>query len=316
MAIISGSDTGITALTGDVTASGSGSVAATISNSAVTYAKIQNVSATDRLLGRSTSGAGVVEEIVCTDAGRALLDDVSASAQRDTLGVSVIEIASIMNASQFGQLMAGTSTTVMTGIGLLVGNSLSTDASRTVTTGPAGALFTQTGTATAGVNCGSSASATIGLEIDCPFIFTANVGFSSYSSIRLAIGLRAGSGILNIVDSDDAGLAWVGFQFSTDRGDTTFQVCSNTGAAQTIASTGVTPVVSTLYSFELRSDGTNVIARIYNSAGTILSTNTISATLPTATTDLCAVACFEPRTNTAISIFINSFLALNLSSRR
>jgi hypothetical protein len=34
-----------------------------ITNSAVTYAKIQNVSATSRLLGRTSAGAGVVEEI-------------------------------------------------------------------------------------------------------------------------------------------------------------------------------------------------------------------------------------------------------------
>lgn len=54
----------ITALTGDVTASGPGSVAATIANDAVTYAKMQNVSAASRLLGRgSASGSGDVEEI-------------------------------------------------------------------------------------------------------------------------------------------------------------------------------------------------------------------------------------------------------------
>jgi hypothetical protein len=74
------------ALTGDVTAS-AGSNATTIANNAVTYAKIQNVSATDRLLGRSTAGAGNVEEIVCTAAGRALIDDADASAQRTTLGL-------------------------------------------------------------------------------------------------------------------------------------------------------------------------------------------------------------------------------------
>jgi len=55
-------DTGMTALTGDVTASGSGSVAATIANSAVTYAKLQNASGPS-LLGRSTAGAGVFSEI-------------------------------------------------------------------------------------------------------------------------------------------------------------------------------------------------------------------------------------------------------------
>lgn len=62
---------------------------AKIADSNVTYAKIQNVSATDKLLGRSTAGAGVVEEIACTAAGRALLDDADAAAQRTTLGVAI-----------------------------------------------------------------------------------------------------------------------------------------------------------------------------------------------------------------------------------
>lgn len=63
-------------------------VTADLANKLVTYAKIQDVSATDRLLGRSTAGAGVVEEIVCTAAGRALIDDASASTQRTTLGLA------------------------------------------------------------------------------------------------------------------------------------------------------------------------------------------------------------------------------------
>jgi len=50
----------VTALTGDVTASGPGSVAATIANDAVTFAKLQNVT-TQSLLGRSTAGTGDVE---------------------------------------------------------------------------------------------------------------------------------------------------------------------------------------------------------------------------------------------------------------
>ena len=51
------------ALTGDVTASAN-SNATTIANDAVTYAKIQNVSAASKLLGRgSASGSGDVEEI-------------------------------------------------------------------------------------------------------------------------------------------------------------------------------------------------------------------------------------------------------------
>lgn len=52
----------LTALTSDVVASGSGSVAATIANDAVTFAKMQNI-ATNKLLGRSTASTGDVEEI-------------------------------------------------------------------------------------------------------------------------------------------------------------------------------------------------------------------------------------------------------------
>jgi len=74
---------------GDITVSGSGT-SWLIDNGAVTYAKIQNVSATDKLLGRSSSGAGIIEEITCTSAGRALLDDVDAAAQRTTLGLGTL----------------------------------------------------------------------------------------------------------------------------------------------------------------------------------------------------------------------------------
>ncbi|MBA3591385.1 hypothetical protein [Methylibium sp.] len=74
--------------TGDVT-SAAGSLALTIATDAVTYAKMQNVSATDKVLGRSTAGAGDVEEIACTAAGRALIDDADASAQRTTLGLVI-----------------------------------------------------------------------------------------------------------------------------------------------------------------------------------------------------------------------------------
>ncbi len=47
---------------GDITVSNSGATF-TIDNDAVTYAKIQNVTATNRILGRDSSGAGVIEEI-------------------------------------------------------------------------------------------------------------------------------------------------------------------------------------------------------------------------------------------------------------
>lgn len=73
---------------GDITVSGGGTVF-TIDNDAVTYSKIQNVSATDKLLGRVSGGAGDVEEITCTDFAQSLLDDADATAGRSTLGVVI-----------------------------------------------------------------------------------------------------------------------------------------------------------------------------------------------------------------------------------
>jgi hypothetical protein len=66
---------------------------ADVNNNQITYAKIQDVSATDRVLGRSTAGAGDVEEIACTAAGRALIDDATAGDQRTTLGLGTIATA-------------------------------------------------------------------------------------------------------------------------------------------------------------------------------------------------------------------------------
>ena len=72
---------------GDITVSSSGSIF-TIDNDAVTYAKIQNVSATDRLLGRDSSGAGIIEEIA-PSAVRTMLG-LAASATTDTTNASNI----------------------------------------------------------------------------------------------------------------------------------------------------------------------------------------------------------------------------------
>ena len=88
---VSGTNTGdqTITLTGDVTGTGTGSFAATIAADSVTYDKMQDTSGTDVVLGRSTASGGTVEEIACTAAGRALIDDASASAQRTTMGVAI-----------------------------------------------------------------------------------------------------------------------------------------------------------------------------------------------------------------------------------
>ena len=79
------------ALTGDVTASANGNTT-TIANDAVTYAKMQNVSDTDKVLGRSTAGAGDVEEIPCTAFARSILDDANEATFKATVNLEAADI--------------------------------------------------------------------------------------------------------------------------------------------------------------------------------------------------------------------------------
>ena len=61
-----------------------------LANGSVTLPKIENIN-TDRVLGRATAGAGPPEQIICTPAARALLDDADAAEQRTTLGVPKLD---------------------------------------------------------------------------------------------------------------------------------------------------------------------------------------------------------------------------------
>jgi hypothetical protein len=68
-----------------------------IADGAITYAKIQNVSATDKLLGRSSAGSGSVEEISCTSFARTILDDTDAATVRSTIGLGTVATGNTIN---------------------------------------------------------------------------------------------------------------------------------------------------------------------------------------------------------------------------
>jgi hypothetical protein len=76
---------------------------AKIASDQVTFAKLQNI-ATNKLLGRATAGSGDVEEIDLTAAGRALLDDADAAAQRTTLGLGT---SATLNVAVTGDAASG-----------------------------------------------------------------------------------------------------------------------------------------------------------------------------------------------------------------
>lgn len=84
-----------TSFSGDVSKAAGGTTT-TISNDVVTYAKMQNVSATSRVLGRKTAGSGDTEECTLSE----VLDFVGSAAQGDLL---------YRGSSDWARLAAGTS---------------------------------------------------------------------------------------------------------------------------------------------------------------------------------------------------------------
>lgn len=93
---------------GDITVSGSGATW-TIDNDVVTYAKMQNVSATDKLLGRSTAGAGDVEEIACTAFARSILDDANEATFKATVNLEIgTDVQAYAASASQAEMEAGT----------------------------------------------------------------------------------------------------------------------------------------------------------------------------------------------------------------
>lgn len=129
--IVGNGTTGVSvAVSGDATLAASGAL--TIANDAVTYAKLQNVTVTDRLLGRDTAAAGDVEELTVgggvefTGSGgiqrSALTGDVTASAGSNTTDIA----AGVVGVAELATAVAGNGLTGGGGSALAVNVDAST----------------------------------------------------------------------------------------------------------------------------------------------------------------------------------------------
>src|SRR5882724_5300286 len=90
-------------LSGDVTTAGT--LATTIANNVVSYAKIQDVSVTDVVLGRKTAGSGDMEELSALPFG--LTGDVTTSADSNatTIANDAVTYAKMQNVSALSKLL-------------------------------------------------------------------------------------------------------------------------------------------------------------------------------------------------------------------
>jgi hypothetical protein len=210
--------------TGEVT----GATGLTIANDAVTYAKMQNVSATDKVLGRATAGAGDVEEIACTAAGRAILDDVDAAAQRTTLGLGTIATQAANSVT-----ISGGSVTGITYIAVADGGTGASTAAQAATNLGLGTGDSPQFTA---VNIGAAADTTlarvsagvVSVEGATVILSGAALGTPASGTLTNCTGLPAASSLVANMEASDHGTAAT---------DMLVNVCYGTGAAPTASTT-------------------------------------------------------------------------------
>lgn len=221
-------------------------------------------------------------------------------------------VNAIIAGQQWGYLGPGSSATVMAGSGSF-DNGTSTDASSVRGLSPDGAFFSQTSAATTGSNCGTFQGEVFSQPRHLPE-YTFAIAFDAVTSVRIFIGLiQEASELANALDSNTLGAPGIGIQFSTPRGDTSFQAVSN-GGSQTVTTLGVTPVANTLYIFRVKFISTSLATiSIYSKTGVLLGSVNMTSNLPSSTQGMVAVVGVETEENVAKTIYHFHWYARNFA---
>lgn len=253
---------------GDITVSSSGATW-TIDNDAVTYAKMQNVSATDKLLGRSTAGAGDVEEITCTPFARSILDDADAASVRATIGAGT--------GTGSGDASTNTSTSVDSEIALFSGTGGKTLKRATTT----GLLKAASGVLSA-ASAGSDYYAPGGTDVA---VADGGTGASTAAAARANLGV--GQAVLAIACSDETTALTTGTnkaKFINPYG-TAFNV------AAVVASLSTAQASGSIFTVDINEAGTSILSTKLTIDNT--ETNSSTAATPAVISDASIAAYAE-----------------------
>lgn len=210
---------------------------------------------------------------------------------------------------QRGLWMRGTGATSMSGTtGLYAGSVLTTDNTRNRGRNKFGAYYEAITSSVIGNNAGHVFNPTASnfTALELPGLHKFAFGFDRVTNIRAFIGLSATTILASGIDADNLSANSFGIQFSTDRGDTTFQLVSFNGS-QTTTPTTITPVAARLYEvifYWVESTTVFVELREYTNPGSyVVYTGKITTNLVTSTTDLTQNFGCESRSAATLSLF-------------
>ena len=161
-----------------------------IADDAVTYAKIQNVSATNRILGRDSSGAGVIEEI--TPANLRTMINVEDGA----------DVTDATNVAAAGAVMEGDTTTASMSF-VVDEDNMSSDSATKVPTQQSVKAYVDTEVAAVDLAtslAGDSGTGTVSTSQTLTVSGTSNEVETSVSSQTITIGLPASIAVTTSVD--------------------------------------------------------------------------------------------------------------------
>lgn len=226
--------------------------------------------------------------------------------------ITAKKVARLYHGSQQGGVTLGNSSTVMTGWGICAGSTLTTDNARSSGVDADGRFYTSTSSAISGTNIGSLTADRV-CRMDEPSLSTFNISLSTTANIRIFIGLLASTSLGGYCDGDTLTANGVGLQFSSDRGDTTWQAVSF-GGSQTTTNTAAVPSTTLPQKITLEIvSSSSVLATIFDNTGSVLDQKNITANLPSSTSTLYLGFAAEPRSAAAISVTTRSWGITGLS---